>query len=163
LRRQLPADGILVADVTRLAYILLAEFPVTAPRTFLHPAGYVTMGFGIPAALGAKAAFPHRAVVAVVGDGCFMMSALELASAVQEELPIVVVLVNDRCLTLIKATQERRYQSRFFAVDLRHPDFGQLAASFGVRYWQATDDATFETALAAALECGVPALVEVRL
>jgi acetolactate synthase-1/2/3 large subunit len=163
LRRQLPPDGVLVADVTRLAYILLAEFAATAPRSFLHPAGYVTMGFGIPAALGAKAVFPDRAVVAVVGDGCFLMSALELASAVQEKLPIVVVLVNDSCLTLIKATQERRYQSRFFAVDLVHPDFGQFAASFGVRYWQAKDDANFETALAEALACGAPALVEVRL
>jgi len=69
LRRVLPADGILVADVTRLAYILMAEFPLNHPRTFLHPAGAVAMGYGIPAALGAKAAFPGRAVVAVVGDG----------------------------------------------------------------------------------------------
>ncbi len=58
LRRVLPRDAIVVADITRLAYILLAEFPVYTPRTFLHPAGYVSMGYGIPAALGAKAALP---------------------------------------------------------------------------------------------------------
>jgi acetolactate synthase-1/2/3 large subunit len=163
LRRRLPADGIVTADATRLAYILLADFPITSPRSFLHPAGYITMGFAIPAALGAKAAFPNRAVVAVVGDGCFMMSGLELASAIQEKLPIVVVLINDRCLSLIKATQERRYESRFYSVDLVNPDFGQFAAAFGAKYWQVTDDAAFDIALAQALDCGVPSVVEVQL
>ena len=83
LRRVLPRDAIVVADITRLSYILLAEFPVYQRRTFLHPAGFVPMGYGIPAALGARAAFPERTVVAVVGDGCFQMCGMELASAVQ--------------------------------------------------------------------------------
>src|SRR6202008_1045415 len=63
LRRVLPRDAIIAADITRLSYILLAEFPVYAPRSFLPPAGFVPMGFGLPAALGAKAAFPERVVV----------------------------------------------------------------------------------------------------
>ena len=100
LRRALPRDAILAADITRLSYILLSEFPVYEPRTFLHPAGFVSMGFGLPAALGAKAAFPERTVVAVVGDGCFLMSGMELATAVQENLPVVVILVNDGSLSL---------------------------------------------------------------
>jgi acetolactate synthase-1/2/3 large subunit len=163
MRRVLPPDGILVADVTRLAYILMAEFPLDHPRTFLHPAGAVAMGYGIPAALGAKAAFPRRKVVAVVGDGCFLMSGMELASAKQENLPIVVILVNDNCLTLIKATQERRYAGRFIAVDLQNPDFGLLAQAFGVRYWRSEGDAAFEQCFRAALECDEVALVELRL
>src|SRR5262249_6944424 len=69
LRQTLPRDAILAADITRLSYILLSEFPVYEPRTFLHPAGFVSMGYGLPAALGAKAAFPERTVVAVAGDG----------------------------------------------------------------------------------------------
>ena len=81
------------------------------------------MGFGIPAALGAKAAHPDRRVVAVVGDGDFMMSGMELAAAVQERLPIVVVLINDNTLTLIRATQERRYGGRFIGVDLAKSEF----------------------------------------
>src|SRR5207244_8792587 len=111
------------ADVTRLAYILMAEMPLDCPRTFLHPAGSVAMGYGLPAALGAKAAFPGRPVLAVAGDGGFQMSAMELATAVQENLPVVVLLVNDSCLTLIKSTQERRYERRFIGVDLHNPDF----------------------------------------
>jgi acetolactate synthase-1/2/3 large subunit len=162
LRRLLPPDGIVVADITRLAYILMAEFPVYEPRTFLHPAGSVAMGFGIPAALGAKAAYPYRKVVAVVGDGCFQMSAMELASAVQEKLPIVVILVNDSCLTLIKATQARRYAGRFIGVDLQNPDFALFAKAFGVHYWRADTDTAFEFALAQALERDEVGLIEIR-
>ncbi len=147
MRRVLPPDAIVSADATRLAYILMAEFPMTRPRTFLHPAGAVAMGYGLPAALGAKAALPNRTVVAVAGDGGFLMSGMELATAVQEQLPVVVVLVNDNCLTLIRATQERRYGSRFIGVDLRNPDFGALARSFGARYDRADSDDAFETAL----------------
>ena len=162
LRRRLPADGIVSADVTRLAYILMAQFPLDHPRTFLHPAGAVAMGFGIPAALGAKAAFPGRAVVAVVGDGGFMMSGMELATAVQEKLPIVVVLVNDNSLTLIRATLQQRYAERYIAVDLRNPDFGQFARAFGVAYHHAIADAEFERTLGEALGRDATTVIEVR-
>jgi acetolactate synthase-1/2/3 large subunit len=162
LRRALPPDAILAADVTRLAYVLMTEFPVESRRSFLHPAGAVAMGYGLPAALGAKAAWPGRAVVAVAGDGCFLMSGMELATAVQERLPVVVVLVNDGCLTLIKATQQRRYAGRYIGVDLRNPDFALFARAFGVRYARADGADAFEAALRAALASGEPALVEVR-
>jgi acetolactate synthase-1/2/3 large subunit len=163
LRRVLPRDAIIAADITRLSYILLAEFPVYEPRTFLHPAGFVSMGYGLPAALGAKVAFPERTVVAIAGDGCFLMSGMELATAVQEKLPVIVILINDSSLTLIKAIQHRRYDNRFIGVDLRNPDFGLFARSFGVRAWSATTDDEFETALRQALASKEPALIEVRL
>jgi acetolactate synthase-1/2/3 large subunit len=163
LRRVLPRDAIVAADITRLGYIMLAEFPVYMPRTFLHPAGFVSMGFGIPAALGAKAAFPERTVVAVVGDGCFLMSGMELATAVQEKLPIVVVLINDSSLTLIKAIQQRRYEGHYLGVDLRNPDFGTFARAFGVRSWQVETDAAFEAALREAVALREPSLIEVRV
>lgn len=162
LRRQLPADAILSADVTRLTYILMAGFPLEQPRTFLHPAGSVAMGYGIPAALGAKAAWPGRKVIVVVGDGGFLMSGMELATAVQEQLPIIVILVNDNRLTLIQATQERRYGQRYIGVDLRNPDFSQLAGSFGVSYARADSDREFEANLARAVAGEEPALLEVR-
>jgi acetolactate synthase-1/2/3 large subunit len=162
IRRALPADAIVSADVTRLAYILMAELPLDVPRTWLHPAGAVSMGYGLPAALGALAGLPGRKVLTVCGDGGLMMSALELATAVQERLPVVVLLVNDNSLTLIRATQERRYQSRFHGVDLLNPDFGRLAAAFGVAYDHPTDDAALEAALRRALERDGASLIEVR-
>ena len=137
--------------------------PVSRPRTFLHPAGYVSMGYGLPAALGAKAALPQRTVVAVAGDGCFLMSGMELATAVQEKLPIIVVLINDSSLTLIKAIQQRRYESRFIGVDLVNPDFQVLARAFGVRSWQVASDAAFEKALREVVGLKEPALIEVKI
>ncbi len=163
LGRSLPPNAIIAADITRLTYMMLTSFPIHEPRTFLHPAGFVSMGYGIPAALGAKAAYPDRPVIAVVGDGCFLMSGMELATAVQEKLPIVVILLNDNCLSLIKSTQERRYHGRYLGVDLQNPDFGKLADAFGVRYWLADTEAGFEAALRDALAAAAPALVEVRL
>lgn len=117
----------------------------------------------MPAALGARAAHPNRPIVAVVGDGGLQMSALELASAMQEDLPVVVLLINDSCLTLIKATQDRHYPGRFAAVDLQGPDYMKLAAAFGVPGWRCQDEATLQRALCEALVAKRPALVELRL
>lgn len=161
MRRVLPRDAIIVADVTRLAYIMLAQFPVYEPRTFLHPAGFISMGFGLPAALGAKAALPDRTVVTVIGDGGFQMCALELATAMQEKLPVVVILINDQALSLIRSIQERRFESRFLGTDLVNPDFGQLTQAFGARHWRVETDEAFESALKEALAADVASVVEV--
>jgi acetolactate synthase-1/2/3 large subunit len=163
IRRVLPRDAIVVADVTRLAYLMLTHFPVYAPRTFLHPAAAVSMGYGLPAALGVRAAFPDRVIITVMGDGCFQMTGLELATAVQERLPVVVILVNDHGLSLIKGIQQRRYGGRFIGVDLKNPDFGQFAGAFGVRSWRVETEAAFEAALIEAIRLCGPALVEVVL
>jgi acetolactate synthase-1/2/3 large subunit len=143
--------------------MIMARLPLDGRRAFLHPAGSVAMGYALPAALGARAAHPTRPIVAVVGDGGLQMSALELASAVQEKLPIVVLLVNDSCLTLIKATQARHYPGRFAAVDLHNPDFGKLAEAFGVPSWRCDDEASLERALREALKHDGPTLVELAL
>jgi acetolactate synthase-1/2/3 large subunit len=161
MRRALPTDTIFAVDVTRLGYIIMAQFPLAKPRTFLHPAGYVSMGYGLPAALAAKTAFPERVVVTLVGDGGFLMSGMELATAVQERLPVIVVLINDRALTLIKMIQQRKFESRFIGVDLCNPDFGLFARAFGVPHWRPENDTAFETALREAVATREPALIEV--
>jgi acetolactate synthase-1/2/3 large subunit len=163
LRRAVPPEAVVVADVTQLGYMMLVDHPVSRARRFLHPAAAVSMGFGLPAALGARAALPDVPVVAVMGDGCFQMTGMELATAVQEKLPVVVVLANDSTLTLIKAIQKRRFGQRYLGVDLRNPDFTQVARAFGVRAWKVTEEGAFEPALREALACGETALVEVVL
>jgi acetolactate synthase-1/2/3 large subunit len=162
LRRALPADGIVCADVNRLAYVLMADLPLEAPKLFLHPAGAVAMGYGLPAALGAKVAMPDRKVVAILGDGGFSMCAMELATAAQEGIGVVVLLVNDSCLTLIKNTQQLRYGDRFVAVDLANPDFGKLAEAFGVAYARADGDDALEAELRKAFASGRTSVIEVR-
>ena len=163
VRRALPRETIVIADVTQLGYRMLVEFPVYAPRTYLHPAGAVSMGYGLPAAIGVKAAFPDRPVVTVMGDGCYQMTGMELATAVQERLPVVVLLVNDGNLTLIKLIQERRFANRFIGVELKNPDFALLAKAFGVRHRAADSEATLEQSLREAVACGETAVVELRL
>lgn len=160
IRRALPRNAVVVADVTQLAYRMLVDFPVYEPRTFLHPAGGVSMGYGLPAALGAKAALPDHPVVAIMGDGCFQMTGMELATTMQERLPMVVVLIHDGSLTLIKMLQHRKYENRFIGVDLRNPDFGLLAKAFGVRAWRVDSERALESALREAITVNEPGLVE---
>ncbi len=162
LRRVLDRDAIIACDVTRLYYMLLANFPVYEPRTLLHPSCFITLGYGIPAAIGAKAAHPDRQVVSVCGDGGFLMTAQELACAVQEDLKFVTVLINDNCLSAIKGIQNRTYGGRHMAVDLVNPDFMKLAEAYGVRGTRVTRMEQFEPALCEALAADRSTLIEVK-
>ena len=162
LRRVLDRDAIVACDVTRLYYMMLANFPVYAPRAFLHPSCFISMGFGLPAALGAKAAFPDRQVVAIAGDGGFLMTAQELACAVQEELNVVTILINDNCLSAMKGIQNRSYRGRHTAVDLVNPDFVRFVESFGALGLRVNELDQFEPALREALNAGRPAVIEVQ-
>jgi len=162
LRRVLDRDAIVACDITRLYYMMLANFPVYTPRTFLHPSCFIPMGYGLPAAIGAKAAFPDRQVIAIAGDGGFMMTAQELACAVQAEIHVVTILVNDNCLSAMKGIQNRRYGGKNIAVDLVNPDFVQFAESFGALGLRVQKLEEFEPALRAALSAGRPAVIEVQ-
>src|SRR3989442_1162516 len=102
LRRALPNDAIVVNDQTGINYWMELRFPVLAPRTFLYPVGSATLGYGVPAAIGAKIARPERPVICVVGDGGFMYSVNELATAVKYRLPIVFLVMNDDRFGAIK-------------------------------------------------------------
>jgi acetolactate synthase-1/2/3 large subunit len=123
------------------------------PRSFITSGGLGTMGYGIPAAVGAKAARPEATVVCVDGDGCFQMTAQELATAAIEDLPIVVVLVNNGYLGMVTQWQDMFYDGRRSHVDLRGgvPDYAKLAEAYGGVGMVVTDEAELETALAEAL------------
>src|SRR5262249_37852234 len=95
LRQVVRPDGIVVNHPTGLNYWMEWHFPVLAPRTFLYPVGSATLGYAVPAAIGAKLAQPDRQVLAVVGDGGFLFSVSELATAVKYRLPVVFLVVND--------------------------------------------------------------------
>ena len=103
------------------------------PRSFITSGGLGTMGYGIPAAVGAKAARPDATVVCIDGDGCFQMTCQELATAVLEGLPIVVVVVNNGYLGMVQQWQELFFGERYSHVHLTHavPDYAQLAEAYG--------------------------------
>ncbi len=130
LRAGLADDAVVVCDQTGINYWMEWHFPVLAPRTFLYPVGSATLGYAVPAAIGAKVALPERQVVAVVGDGGFLFSVSELATAVKYGLGVVFLVVNDQRYGAIKYLQERMF-GRWGEADLANPDFPALARAFG--------------------------------
>ena len=161
LREVLKRDAIVAADIARSGYALVGQFPVYQPRTFMHSASFIAMGHAFPAALRAKVAFPERQVVSVSGDGCFMMTGQELATAVQHGINVVAIVINDRCLTGIAALQDTHYGGRRVGVDLVNPDFVRLAESFGALGLRVVRPEEFKPALQEALQAERPALIEI--
>ena len=132
LRRALPRDAVLVSDLTVAAYWCRRLFDVYEPRANIYPWGFCTLGFGLPAAIGAKVARPDAPVVALCGDGGFLFNCQEMAAAVQSDLPIVVLVFNDSAYGVLRPQQEARYGAAH-EVDLVNPDFMALAGAFGVQ------------------------------
>ena len=121
------------------------------------------MGYGVPAAVAAKAVAPERTVLCFAGDGDFLMTGQELATAVQYELPILIVVVNNAMYGTIRMHQERHYPGRVVGTDLRNPDFAAYARAFGAHGETVERTGDFADALERALASGVPALLELRI
>jgi acetolactate synthase-1/2/3 large subunit len=141
------------------------------PRRFFHYKQFGTqlapvngaMAYGVPAAVAAKLRYPERIAVAFAGDGDFMMSGHELATAMQYGTAIVVVLINNGMLGTIRMHQERHYPGRTIATDLQNPDFVALARAYGAHGALVERTADFAPAFEAALASGRPALLELRV
>jgi acetolactate synthase-1/2/3 large subunit len=120
------------------------------------------MGYGLPAAIAAQLAYPDRTVVALAGDGCLLMTAQELATAVQYCLPVIVIVANNGMYGTIRMHQERLYPDRVVGTTLVNPDFVAFARSFGLYAERVEKTADFLPALHRALAAGGPALIELR-
>jgi acetolactate synthase I/II/III large subunit len=162
LRRALPDETIVVNDQTGLTYWMEWRFPVRGPRTFLYPVGSAALGYAVPAAIGAKIARPDRPVLCVAGDGGFMYSVSELATAVKYRLPIVFLVLNDERYGAIKWLQERLYD-RWGETELVNPEFPALARAFGARGERLPDVEALARALAHAFAADGPTVLELRM
>ncbi len=162
LRDTLAPDAIVVNDQTGINYWMEWHFPVLRPRTFLYPVGSATLGYAVPAALGAKLAYPERQVIAVVGDGGFLFSVNELATAVKYGLGVVFLVLNDQRMGAIKWLQETIY-GRWGETELTNPDFPALAHAFGLPGQRVERLDDLAQALDKALGHRVPALLELPL
>jgi acetolactate synthase I/II/III large subunit len=162
LRERLPEDAILTNGAGNFSvwahrYYEFHRYPTQlAPRSG-------SMGYGVPAAIAAKAVHPDRPVVCLTGDGDFMMTGQELATAVQEELDVVVLVVNNGMYGTIRMHQERHYPGRVVGTDLRNPDFVAYARAFGAHGTLVERSEDVGDALDEALACGRPAVVELRV
>jgi acetolactate synthase-1/2/3 large subunit len=135
------------------------------PRTFITSGGLGTMGYGIPAAVGAKAARPDATVICIDGDGCFQMTSQELATAVLEELPIVVVIVNNGYLGMVRQWQDMFFEERFSQIHLTQslPDYAMLARAYGALGFTAENEEELEQALSEAIASGRTCVVDARV
>jgi acetolactate synthase-1/2/3 large subunit len=122
-----------------------------------------SMGYGVPAAVAAKALAPHRDVVAFAGDGCFMMNGQEFATAVQYGMPIIVVVVDNGMYGTIRMHQEREFPGRVSATLLNNPDFAALARAHGGHGETVARTEDFAAALERARRSGRPAIIHILL
>jgi acetolactate synthase-1/2/3 large subunit len=162
LNEHLPEDAILCNGAGNYATWLHRFFRYRKFRTQLAPTNGA-MGYGFPAAIAAKAVEPKRTVVCFAGDGCFLMTGQELATAVQYELPVITVVVNNGMYCTIRMHQERHYPGRVTATDLVNPDFAALARAYGAHGETVTRTEEFVPAFERAQASGKPALIELRI
>ena len=160
MRDVMPRDAILSVDVNITGYGALSHFPTYSAGSYIFSGISVAMGIGLTGAIGAQVAYPDRKVVALSGDGGFLMTSPDLATAVMYDLPVVTLVMNDNQYTSIERGQLRRFGKRI-GVELVNPDFVQFAESFGVVGLRVEDMDDFKPMLEKALALDKPVVVEV--
>ena len=164
LRRFLPTKAIVTTEVGQHQMWCEQHFQVIEPRTFFSSGGLGTMGFGFPAALGAKVARPDVPVVDIAGDGSFLMTENSLATSVEEQIPVTVVILNNRMLGMVAQWQRFFYNRRYSAVQLgKSPDFVKLAESYGAEGVRVNTIAELETAINRAIRSPVTTVIDVPI
>jgi acetolactate synthase-1/2/3 large subunit len=165
LRARLPDDGIVVADDGNHTFLVAELMPIHAPRCFFSPSDFNSMGYCIPAVIGAKLARPERAVVGIVGDGAARMTGLEMATAVAQKAGVAWFVFNDGELAQIAQAQETPYNRKTCTV-LPELDLEGLARANRVGYRLMRDDGDVERVIGdalAAAAAGEAVLVDVRI
>jgi acetolactate synthase-1/2/3 large subunit len=161
IRAELPEDGILVDEVTQLGFAARLAFPVYKPRTFLSPGFQDNLGWGYATALGAQHARPDVPVLSINGDGGFMYTANEMATAIRHNIPLVAIVFADGHFGNVKRIQEEQFGGRLIANDLANPDFVKFAESFGAAGRRARNPDELGAALRQAIAAREPTLIEV--
>jgi len=162
LSQNLPEDAILTNGAGNFAGWLHRHFQYKGWRTQLAPTSG-SMGYSVPAAVAAKIAAPQRTVVAVAGDGEFLMNGQEFATAAQYGAPIIVLVVNNGMYGTIRMHQEREYPGRISGTELANPDFAAYARAFGGHGETVERTANFAPAFQRALASGKPAVIELKI
>jgi 5-guanidino-2-oxopentanoate decarboxylase len=159
IKAALPADGVVFSDMTQIAYFGNYAYPVDNPGQWFHPSGYGTLGFALPAALGAKISSPARAVIALAGDFGLQFTVTELMTAVESGLSLPVVVWNNSALGQIRDDMVAANIAQL-GVIARNPDFVALGAACGAEAYRVHDPAALTEAIRTALGHAGPTLIE---
>ena len=163
IREELGEDGIFVDELTQMGYAARIIMPVYKPRTYFSSGYQGTLGYGFPTALGAKVAKPDAPVLSIAGDGGFMFSVGELATAVQHRIPLVTIIFNNDAYGNVRTMQIRDYDERVIATDLLNPDFVKLGESFGANAFRAEDEGQLRQAMRYGFASELPTIIEVPI
>jgi acetolactate synthase-1/2/3 large subunit len=164
LRKILPKNAIIATEVGQNQMWAALHFQTIKPRTFISSGGLGTMGFGFPASIGAKVACPQCPVVDIAGDGSFRMTEQELGTSVTEDIPVIVVVLNNSMLGMVAQWQRLFYKSRYAAVKLGTvPDFAKLAQAYGAEGVRISSMNEFSNAVKKALKCEVTTVIDVPI
>jgi len=161
IRAALPEDGYFVDEITQVGYASWYGFPVYAPRHHVNCGYQGTLGYGYATALGVKVAHPDKPVVNIAGDGGFLFTSNEMATAMQYGIALVTVLFNNNKFQNVQRQQNEWFGGRRIGSDLRNPDFLQYASSFGLHAERVKEPEALSKAIKAALDRNQPALIEV--
>ncbi len=161
LRASLDDDAIVVDELTQVGYAARFGFPVYHPRSYVISGFAGALGFGYATALGAKVACPERQVLSINGDGGFVYTMHELATAVQYGINVVAVVFNDNAFGNVRRDQIDRYDGRVIGSELHNPDFVALAESFGARGFKAVDPDELAGTIQQAFAAECPCVIEV--
>ncbi|MBL6613379.1 MAG: hypothetical protein ISP45_05195 [Reyranella sp.] len=160
IRKALPEDGILVDELTQMGYAARLAYPTYKPRTFLSPGYQGTLGWGYATSLGVKVARPDTPVVSISGDGGFLFTAMEMATAAQHGIGVVAVVFSDGAYGNVKRIQQQSYKNRTIASDLRNPDFVKLGESFGIAAERVKSPEELSSAISRGIARGSPTLID---
>ena len=161
IRAELPDNGIYVDEVTQMGFVARLAFPVYKPRTFLSPGFQDNLGWGYATALGVQNARPDVPVVSINGDGGFLYTSNEIATAMRHRIPLVAIVFADGAYGNVRRIQQERYGNRVIASDLTNPDFVKYAESFGAAAERARNPDELRSALKRAFARREPSLIEV--
>ena len=168
VREVLPRDAIITTDVGWNKNGVGQQFPIYEPGSILIPGGYATMGFGGPAAIGAKIAAPDKIVIALIGDGGFGQNPAQLATAKHEDIAVIWLIMNNDAFGTIAGLEKAHYHTTFGTVFLKDgkstsPNYAEIAKAYGIEGIKVQSAAEFKPALIKAIELNKPVVLDVPM
>jgi len=160
IREVLPDNGVLVEELTQVGYVSRLRYEARHPRSFITSGYQGTLGWGVATALGVKHALGDVPVVSINGDGGFMFTVQELATAVRHRIPLVTIVFNDSAYGNVRKMQQDVHGNRVIGTDLANPDFVKLGEAFGIASYRARDPEALRGVLEKAIAANEPALID---
>ncbi len=154
-------EAVIVADVGQHQMIAARYYKFQKPDSYITSGGLGTMGFALPAAMGAKVAVPNRQVIAIIGDGSFQMNIQELATLAQDNIPVKMIVLNNNYLGMVRQWQQMFFEKRYSFVDLKNPDFVAVSKGFYVDAQKVEEREHLSQAIDTLLQSEKPYLLEV--